>query len=80
MQIKATISFDSATLAALDRWTGNSRQRSKLVEQAVRELLQRLERQRRDAQDLAILNAHAGALDGWVDDVIADQADDSGEP
>jgi metal-responsive CopG/Arc/MetJ family transcriptional regulator len=58
------ITIDDATLARLERLSGHegARNRSRLIREAVREYLERLERARDDEREAAILRRHRRRL------------------
>ena len=68
------ISIDEANLAALDRLAKSGRSRSELVRQAVGELVERLERERREARERQALARDKHALSRETTALIADQA------
>jgi metal-responsive CopG/Arc/MetJ family transcriptional regulator len=64
---------------AIDRVVGKDGNRSRLIEAAVVEYLERRQRARREARDLEILNRHAARLNREVADVLDFQADLQGD-
>jgi len=70
MRVKTSVTLSEEIIHALDAAGGN---RSRLVEEAVREYLARRQRLRRDARELEILNRHADRLNREMEDVLAYQ-------
>ncbi len=75
MRIKTSVTLSQETVRALDKAVGAGSNRSRLVEEAVRDFLSRRARAAREAKDLAILNRTADELNREVRDVLAYQAD-----
>jgi len=75
MKIKTSITLAEETLQAIDRVAGTDSNRSRVIERAVLEFLQRQERADRDARDLAILNRAAGRMNREMADVLRDQVE-----
>ena len=75
MKVKTSITLTEDTLRAVDEAAGREGNRSRLIELAVLEFLERRRRQDRDARDRRILDAQAEALNREVEDVLAYQAD-----
>ena len=75
MKVKTSITLEEQTLQAIDQVAGASSNRSRVIEKAVTEFLRRLERDERDARDLAILNEAADRLNAEQADVLRDQAE-----
>ena len=76
MKIKTSITLSPTTARAIDEIAGGHSNRSRVIEQAVLEYVERQRRRLREARDLAILNRSAKALNREVEDVLAYQ----GEP
>lgn len=72
MKQKTSVTLSPETVRALDALGAN---RSRLIEEAVEEYLDRRRRERREARDLAILDAVADDLNREVTDVLDYQAD-----
>jgi metal-responsive CopG/Arc/MetJ family transcriptional regulator len=70
MRVKTSVTLPEEIVQALDAAGAN---RSRLVEEAVREYLARRERLRRDARELEVLNRHADRLNREMEDVLAYQ-------
>ena len=75
MRVKTSVTIDERVLKAIDKATTRTRSRSRIIEDAARELLSRRARAAREARDLAILNESAEALNREMEDVLAYQAD-----
>lgn len=75
MKARTTITLEAETLRALDAYAGPEGNRSQVMELAVREYLERVERERREARDLEILDRTADELDREVDEVLDLQAE-----
>lgn len=71
MRIKTSVTLPKDLL---DRMDAVERNRSAFIEQAARVYLANLERQRRNARDLQILNANASWLNAEAADVLDYQA------
>jgi len=76
MRVKTSVTLSEETLRALDKVAVTGANRSRLIEEAVREYLGRRARAARDARDLEILNRSATGLNREVQDVLECQADD----
>ena len=74
MRVKTSVTLDDETLAAIDRVSGETMSRSRLIEQAILEFLERRRRDEREARDLAIINQEADALNDEMADVLDYQA------
>lgn len=75
MRLKTSITLAEETVRELDEVAGPGANRSRVIEEAVVEYLDRRRRERRDARDLEILNRNATALNREVEDVLSYQAD-----
>lgn len=75
MKVKTSVTLSPATLRAIDEIAGEQRNRSRIIEQAVLELIERRRRARRDARDLEILNRSAEALNEEIEDILGYQAE-----
>ncbi len=73
MKVKTSITLSSSTIEAIDEIAGPDSPRSRVVEQAVLEFVERRRRQRREARDLELLNRSAGRLNRETEDVLAFQ-------
>lgn len=75
MRLKTSITLAEETVRELDEVAARGANRSRVIEEAVVEYLDRRRRERRDARDLEILNRNATALNREVEDVLSYQAD-----
>jgi len=75
MKQKTSITLDTETIRAIDEVAGERSNRSRVIEEAVLEFLERRRRRLRDARDLVILDAAADELNAEVEDVLDYQAD-----
>jgi metal-responsive CopG/Arc/MetJ family transcriptional regulator len=75
MRLKTSITLAEETIRELDEVAGPGANRSRVIEEAVVEYLDRRRRERRDSRDLEILNRNATALNREVEDVLSYQAD-----
>lgn len=71
MRVKTSVTLPKELLARIDRVERN---RSAFVEKASQAYLARLERERRDARDIEIINANADRLNAEAEDVLGYQA------
>jgi metal-responsive CopG/Arc/MetJ family transcriptional regulator len=76
MKIKTSLTLSEDVLKSVKRSAGRGESRSVAVEQLLREGLAARARRRAGQRDLALINAHADALNAEADDVLAYQ----GEP
>ena len=74
MKQKTSITLSPATIRAVDEVAGETSNRSRIIEQAVLEFLERRKRRLREARDLEILNSAADDLNREVEDVLDYQA------
>src|SRR5262249_1060696 len=70
MRVKTSITLPEELLRSLDRAAEGRTNRSRLIEQAVRELLEAQRRAARDARDIAIINRNARRLNAEAMDVL----------
>lgn len=75
MKQKTSITLSPETLRAVDELVDESSNRSRIIEQAVVEFIERRRRQQREARDLQILDAAADELNREVEDVLDYQAE-----
>ncbi len=75
MKSKTSITLSQEALRAIDSIAGEGANRSRVIEQAVLELAERKERERREARDLEILNRSADELNREVEDVLSYQVE-----
>jgi metal-responsive CopG/Arc/MetJ family transcriptional regulator len=70
MRLKTSVTLDEETVAELDREAGTTRNRSRLIETAILEFLERRRRATRDARDLELINRSARELNEEMADVL----------
>ncbi len=75
MKIKTSVTLSEELLEEIDRLAGASKNRSAVIERAVRVLIALETRRRRDARDLAILNKQADHLNREALDALSYQVD-----
>ena len=75
MKQKTSITLSPATIRAIDEVAGNTSNRSRIIEQALVEFLERRERRLREARDLEILDSTADELNREASDVLDFQAE-----
>ncbi len=75
MKMKTSITLSSNTLQAIDDIAGPKASRSRVIEQAVVEFIERHRRQRREARDLKIINRSATELNQEIDDILLYQSE-----
>ena len=75
MKQKTSITLSPETIRAIDEVAGETSNRSRVIEMAVLEFLERRKRRLREARDLEILDAAADELNREVEDVLDYQAE-----
>ncbi len=75
MKVKTSITLSPETLRAIDEIAGELRSRSRIIELAVLEFIERRRRADRDTRDLEILNRSADALNEEVEDILGYQVE-----
>jgi metal-responsive CopG/Arc/MetJ family transcriptional regulator len=70
IRVKTSVTLPPDLLADLDRLAQGEASRSRLIEEALRDLLDRRARAQRNARDLEILNRHADRLNDEAADVL----------
>lgn len=75
MKIKTSITLSEDLLKAIDEYTGEYKNRSEFIEEAVRAFIRQLIRRQQDARDLAIINQRADYLNQEAADVLTYQVD-----
>ncbi len=73
MRVKTSVTLSPETLRAIDEIAGELLNRSRVIELAVLEFIERRRRADRDAKDLEILNRSADVLNEEVEDILAYQ-------
>jgi metal-responsive CopG/Arc/MetJ family transcriptional regulator len=62
-------------LKAIDEYTGEHKNRSEFIEDAVRAFIMQLIQKQQDARDLELINRHADSLNREAADVLSYQVD-----
>jgi len=75
MKVKTSITLSSDTLDAIDQLAGDGSNRSRVIERAVLEFINRRRRAIREQRDLEILNAGADELNREAEDVLEYQVE-----
>ncbi|OFW09634.1 MAG: hypothetical protein A3H96_02535 [Acidobacteria bacterium RIFCSPLOWO2_02_FULL_67_36] len=75
MKVKTSVTLSDDVLKAVRRVTRKGESRSETMERLLREGLIARARRTADAQDLALINQHADALNAEAGDVLGYQAD-----
>jgi len=75
MKIKTSITLPEDLLKAIDEYTGEYKNRSEFIEDAVRAFIIQLIQRQQDARDLEIINQHADFLNREAADVLTYQVD-----
>jgi metal-responsive CopG/Arc/MetJ family transcriptional regulator len=75
MKIKTSITLSEDVIRAVDQISGESRNRSALIELALREYLKKKAKELRDEKDLEILNKNSKRLNREAEDVLAYQVE-----
>ena len=75
MKVKTSITLPEDLLKAIDKYTGEHKNRSKFIEDAVRDFIMQLIQRQQDARDLEIINRHADYLNREAADVLTYQVD-----
>ncbi|HTA17829.1 MAG TPA: ribbon-helix-helix domain-containing protein [Polyangia bacterium] len=70
MRVKTSITLPDDLLRSLDRAAGGLMNRSRAIEQAVRDMLEAKARADRDARDVDLINRHADRLNDEAADVL----------
>jgi len=75
MKIKTSITLDEELMKSIDEEFGGRKNRSQLIEEAVKEYVEKRTQGKRDLEDLAILNKKADKLNKEAADVLSFQVD-----
>jgi metal-responsive CopG/Arc/MetJ family transcriptional regulator len=75
MKVKTSITLPEDLLKAIDKYTGEHKNRSKFIEDAVRDFIMQLIQRQQDARDLEIINRHGDSLNREAADVLSYQVD-----
>jgi metal-responsive CopG/Arc/MetJ family transcriptional regulator len=70
MRVKTSVTLPEDLLRSLDRAAGGHSNRSRLIEEAIRALLDAKARAARDAKDIEVINRHADRLNDEAADVL----------
>ena len=70
MKVKTSITLSPDTIVAVDRIAGRQATRSRIIEQAIVEYVERHRRRTREAHDLEILNRSADELNREMEDIL----------
>ncbi|HMC94407.1 MAG TPA: ribbon-helix-helix domain-containing protein [Polyangia bacterium] len=70
MRVKTSVTLPEDLLRSLDRAAGGHSNRSRLIEEAIRALLEAKARAARDAKDIEVINRHADRLNDEAADVL----------
>lgn len=73
LERSATVTLSEETVRAIDEIAGRGTSRSRVIEQAVIEHLDRRRRAKRNARDVEIINRHAARLNREMEDILAYQ-------
>ena len=75
MKVKTSITLSEDLLKAIDEHTGEYKNRSEFIENAIRAFIVQLIRGHQDARDLEIINQRADHLNREAADVLTYQVD-----
>lgn len=75
MKMKTSITLSVEVLKAIDKLSGEFKNRSEFIETALRAFIAQTIRNQRNARDLDIINRHATRLNKEAIDVLAYQVD-----
>jgi predicted transcriptional regulator len=75
MRVKTSITLAASTIRAIDQIAGKEKNRSRVIERAVLDFVERHRRRVREARDLEILNRSADDLNREIEDILAFQAE-----
>ena len=70
MKVKTSVTLSPDTISAIDAIAGRDATRSRVIEQAVLEYIERHRRRTRDARDLEILNRSADELNRELEEIL----------
>ena len=74
MKMKTSITLSEDLIQSIDEFSGGRKNRSELIERALRDYLDRQARLKRDLEDLAILNKKGDKLNREAEDVLSYQS------
>ena len=75
MKVKTSITLSEDLLKTINEFSAEYKNRSELIEDAVRAFIVQLIRRQHDARDLEIINQHADHLNKEAADVLTYQVD-----
>lgn len=75
MKVKTSITITKELLASIDELFDNSKNRSQLIEKAIKEYIERQKKRKRDLEDLALINKKADKLNQAAAEVLSYQVD-----
>lgn len=75
MKVKTSITLSEEVVEAVDRLSGETRNRSEFIEMALRHFIVQQERDRQNACDLEIINRRHARLNREAEDVLAFQGE-----
>ncbi len=75
MKVKTSVAISEEVLAAIDEIAGPPGNRSRVIERALVEFVEKRRRQAREARDLELLNRTADELNLEVEDVLSYQVE-----
>lgn len=73
--MKTSVAISEEVLAAIDEIAGKRGNRSKVIEQALVDFVDRRRREARDAHDLEIIDRHAEELNREAEELLAYQTE-----
>lgn len=73
MKVKTSVTLSEDLLKAIDEQSGAQKNRSEFIENAVRNYIGQVIRQRQNAKDLEIINTQADRLNDEASDVLSYQ-------
>jgi metal-responsive CopG/Arc/MetJ family transcriptional regulator len=73
MKVKTSVTLSEDLLKAIDEQSGTQKNRSEFIENAVRNYIGQVIRQRQNAKDLEIINTQADRLNDEAADVLSYQ-------
>jgi Arc/MetJ-type ribon-helix-helix transcriptional regulator len=75
MKVKTSITLSEDLLKAIDKYTGEYKNRSEFIEKAIQSFIRQLIRRQQDTRDLEIINQRADYLNREAADVLTYQVD-----
>jgi metal-responsive CopG/Arc/MetJ family transcriptional regulator len=75
MKVKTSITISDELLRSIDAQRDQFKNRSQFIEVAIKSLLTQIEKEKREAADLAIINANADQLNEEAADALTYQVD-----